>query len=100
MKMSRLTKTMLALLIINSVASGLFLTGVVDISGVPEFDMVYPLAALFYGLFLISLMMQKEVARFDKEQHAHHNEAAQIKRSESEASFHHGHHGHHAPAGA
>ncbi len=74
--MSRLTKTMLALLIINSVASVLFLTGIVDVSAVPGLYVVVPLVAIFYGAFLICRLLQKDVVEFDAEEHAHHDLAA------------------------
>lgn len=68
--MSRLTKTMLALLILNTAAAALFLSGVVDASRVPGLYLTFPLAAIFYGLFLICWMLDREVAAFDAEQHA------------------------------
>ena len=73
--MSKLTKIMLDLLIINSVASALFLTGIVNVSAVPGFYVVFPLAAIFYGLFVICRALDKEIAAFDAEQRAHHGPA-------------------------
>ena len=67
--MSRLTKIMLGLTVINSVASALFLTGIVNISSVPGLYVVFPLAAIFYGMFLICWMLEKDVAEFDAEHH-------------------------------
>ena len=71
--MSRLTKIMLALMIINSVASVLFLTGIINISSFPGLYVVFPLAAVCYGMFLICWMLQKHVAAFDTEERAHHD---------------------------
>jgi hypothetical protein len=68
--MSRLTKTMLVLLILNTAAAALFLSGVVDVSRVPGLYLTFPLAAIFYGLFLICWMLDREVTAFDAEQHA------------------------------
>jgi ABC-type nickel/cobalt efflux system permease component RcnA len=69
--MSRLTKTMLALLIINIVASVLFLTGLVNVSFFPGLYVVFPLVAIFYGMFLICWMLEKDVVEFDAEHHKH-----------------------------
>jgi hypothetical protein len=91
--MSRLTKIMLTSLIINIVASVLFLSGVVNISAVPGLYVTFPLAAIFYGMFLICRMLQKDVAQFDTEQRKHHDQAVAEKRHELAESFHiHGHH--------
>ena len=65
--MSRLTKSMLALMIINGVASLLFLTGLLDVGSFPGLYVAFPLAATFYGLFLISRIFEKDMARFDAE---------------------------------
>jgi len=93
--MSRLSETMLALLVINSVASVLFLTGMVDVSAAPGFYVVFPLAAVFYGMFLICRALDGEVAGFDAEQRAYHNPAASSNPSESAESLHRrGHHAH------
>ncbi len=70
------TKLMLGLLIANTVAAALFLTGVVDVSKVPGFYLAFPLAAIFYGLFLIGHALDKEVAAFDAEQGAPGGHAA------------------------
>ena len=74
--MSRLTKFMLAMLIASAVATVLFLTGIVDVNAVPGLYVAFPLAAILYGVFLICLALDKEVARFDAEQRAHHGPAA------------------------
>ena len=70
--MSKLTKFTLVTLIISIVASALFLTGVVDVHTVPGLYVVFPLVAILYGCFLICLVLDKEVARFNADQHAHH----------------------------
>jgi ABC-type nickel/cobalt efflux system permease component RcnA len=67
---------MLALLIVNTAASVLFLTGIVDVSAAPGLYVVFPLVATFYGAFLICLALDKEVARFDADAHTHHDHAA------------------------
>ena len=91
--MSRLTKIMLALLIINSIASVLFLTGIVNINGFPGLYVVFPLAAVFYGMFLICWMLQKNVAAFDTEERTHHNLVLPAKHPRNVQSLHdHDHH--------
>lgn len=74
--MSKLTKFMLASLIISAVASALFLTGIVDVHTVPGLYVVFPLVATLYGCFLICLVLDKEAARFDADQRAHHGSCA------------------------
>ena len=86
--MGKLAKIMLALLISSSVASVLFLAGIVDVSAVPGLYVVFPLAAICYGMFLICLALDKEVARFDAEQQAHHDPAAPGKAPDNVESLH------------
>jgi len=81
------------LLIISSVATVLFLTGIVDVSDVPGFYVVFPMAAIFYGLFVICLALDKEVGRFNAEQRAHHDHAAPDIHPHNVQSLHdHDHH--------
>lgn len=93
--MSRLTKIMLELTIANSVASVLFLTGMVNVSDIPGFYVTFPLAAVFYGMFIICRFLEKEVAAFDVEQRAHQSHAAPEHHSEAVESIHG--HEHHEP---
>ena len=91
--MNRLTKTMLALLIINSVGSVLFLTDIVNISSYPGLYIVFPLAAVFYGMFIICWMLQKHVTAFDTEERTHHNLVLPAKHPQNVQSLHdHDHH--------
>jgi hypothetical protein len=69
--MSRLTKTVLGLTIFNVIASVLFLTGLVNVSFFPGLYLVFPLAAVGYGMFVICLALEREAARFDAEQREH-----------------------------
>ena len=69
--MSKLTKFTLASLVVSTVAAVLFLTGVINVAAIPGLYVVFPLAAILYGGFLICLALDKEVARFDAEQRAH-----------------------------
>ena len=96
--MSRLTKIMLALVIGNAVASVLFLTGLVDVSSFPGLYVVFPLTATFYGLFLISRIFQKDMARFDAE---HRVPDGQVEMDDHLESDEYGHgHEYHEPAHA
>jgi Mg2+/Co2+ transporter CorB len=69
--MSKVTKMMLGFMLVNAVAAVLFLTGVVDVSQVPGFYVALPLAAIFYGMFVICRVLDKEVAAFNAERGAH-----------------------------
>jgi hypothetical protein len=91
--MSKLTKIMLALLVISSVATALFLTGIINVSAVPGLYVAFPLAAVLYGAFLICLALDKEVAAFDAEEHAHHDHIAPEIHPHNVESLHgHDHH--------
>ena len=64
--MTTLSKTLLA----ASVA-GFAAGGIIDFGGfsvIPELTAVLPVGAVFFGLFMISLMMEKEMAEFDEEE--------------------------------
>ena len=69
--MSKVTKFVLGALIISSIATVLFLTGIVDVSAMPGFYLAFPLTAVLYGMFVICLALDREVAAFDAEQRAH-----------------------------
>lgn len=90
--MSRATKIMLGLTIVNVVASVLVLAGIINI---PRLDVVFPLAAIFYGMFLICRMLQNDVAEFNAEERRHHKLAERNDDSHSTASLHD--HEHHEP---
>lgn len=88
--MSRLTKIMLGLTVINSVASALFLTGIINVSAAPGLYVVFPLAAVFYGMFLICRMLEKDVVEFDAEHCGH--AAPEIHPHNVESLHGHDHH--------
>ncbi|HEV2437479.1 MAG TPA: hypothetical protein VG077_15920 [Verrucomicrobiae bacterium] len=69
--MSRLTKMLLALTMINFVPGVLFVSGLVGVGRFPGLYATFPVGATLYGLFLISRMLEKEIAAFDAEQRAH-----------------------------
>ncbi|HLX94179.1 MAG TPA: hypothetical protein VKU37_00385 [Verrucomicrobiae bacterium] len=93
--MSRLTKILLALTIINFVPGLLFVSGLVGVGGFPGLYATFPIGATLYGLFLISRMLEKEVAAFDAEERAHHNQPVTDHPSEFPGSLHS--HEHHEP---
>jgi hypothetical protein len=64
--MTTATKTFLAVSVIGFAAGG-----AVDFSGPdvnPMLTAILPIGAIFLGVFLISLILEKEVALYDKEQ--------------------------------
>ena len=68
--MSKITKTLLTLSVTGLVFGTAFVTGLLGMENVVALYVVLPLGAVFFGLFLISLMLEKEDALFDKDQRA------------------------------
>ena len=83
---------MLEMTVINSVASALFLTGIVNVSDFPALYVSFPLAAVSYGMFLICLALDKEVAGFDAEQRARHDPTPEKHPHNVESLHGHDHH--------
>lgn len=51
-------------------AAGFSAGGLIDFGGfnvIPAVMVVLPLGAIFFGMFMIALMMEKEMAKFDEE---------------------------------
>lgn len=64
--MTTATKTFLAVSVLGFIAGG-----IVDFSGLnvnPMLTVILPVGAISFGVFLISLILEKEVALFDEEQ--------------------------------
>jgi hypothetical protein len=64
--MTTLSKTLLAVSV-----TGLVAGSVIDFGGFnlnPTWTVALPFGAVFYGLFLISFILEKEVAQFDEEE--------------------------------
>jgi hypothetical protein len=64
--MTTLTKTLLATAVV-----GFIIGSIVDFSNLttdPKWTVAMPLGAVFFGLFLIFIMLQKEIAAFDREE--------------------------------
>lgn len=81
--MSRLTKMLLALTIVNFVPGVLLVSGIVGVGKFPGLYAIFPVGATLYGLFLISRMLEEEVAAYDAEQRAHEDRAAPDNHPES-----------------
>ena len=64
--MTTLSKTLLAVTITGLVAGGIIDFGGFNLN--PVWTAALPFGAVFYGLFLISFMLEKEVARFDEDE--------------------------------
>ena len=65
--MTRCTKILLVLTIVNLAAAALFLADIVDVSRVPGLYVTFPFGVTLLGMFLISLMLQKEIAAYNTE---------------------------------
>lgn len=81
--MSRPTKMLLVLTIINFVPGVLFVSGVVGVGRFPGLYATFPVGATIYGLFLISHMLEQEVTAYEGEQRRHAEHATPDNYSES-----------------
>jgi hypothetical protein len=63
--MAILTKILLAISSVASVAGGILDFGRFKIN--PSLTIMLPMGAVFFGMFLISFMMEKEMTKFDEE---------------------------------
>jgi|SRR5476651_1887362 hypothetical protein len=64
--MTRLSKTLLTVAV-----TGIGAGGILDFGGFklnPAWTVVLPFGAIAYGMFLISFMLEKEVAKFDEDE--------------------------------
>ena len=68
--MGKTTKILLGLSLAGLLLGTVFATGLVNAENVVALYTALPLGAVFFGLFLISLMLEKEGALFDLEQQA------------------------------
>lgn len=66
--MTKPTKFFLVTAIVCLVPGFLFTVGVVDVGKAVGLYLALPVGAILLGLFMISLMFEKETARFDEEQ--------------------------------
>lgn len=62
--------TLLPKICLTVSAAGFAAGGLIDFGGfnvIPAMTVVLPLGAVFFGMFMIALMMEKEMAKFDEE---------------------------------
>ena len=69
--MTRLTKTYLTIALACFASGMLFMTGAINVVDTPWLYVALPAGAIFFGLFLIWHMLEKEVASFDAERGEH-----------------------------
>lgn len=86
--MSKMTRTMFGILVASTILSVLIMAGCLNANKSPRLDVVFPLAAIFYGMFLICRMLQKEITEFDAEEHKHHEPATRDRHSQSDEGLH------------
>ena len=68
--MTTTTKTLLTLSLVGLLGGLMFVTGFIDAGNMTAFYIVFPAGAILFGLFLISKLLEKETAAYDKEQQA------------------------------
>jgi hypothetical protein len=66
--MGKTTKILLTLSIAGLALGLAFASNLINAGGITAFYVLLPAGAIFFGLFLISLMLEKEVAQYDVEQ--------------------------------
>ena len=66
--MTKLTKTLLGLAVAGIGSGLLFVTGTIHVQDNVFWYVTLPAGAIFFGLFLISLALAKETARFDEDE--------------------------------
>jgi hypothetical protein len=86
--MSKIAKIMLQLSIVCGVTSALIITDVWDVSALPGLYVTFPLAVVFFGMFLICRALEKEVAAFDAEHGAHKEHSTHAQHSKADETCH------------
>jgi hypothetical protein len=69
--MATLTKKMLTLSIASFIIGLIFVTGIINVQSAADSYVFLPLGAVFFGLFLIFKMLEKEAALYDDEHPLH-----------------------------
>src|SRR5712671_1974992 len=69
--MTKLTKFILGVAVTGLASGLLIVTGVINVGDTVGWYLTLPAGAVFSGLFMICLMLEKESARFDAEHRAH-----------------------------
>lgn len=81
--MTKLTKSLLVLSAANLVAGVVFTTNLIDVHNASVLYITLPTGAVFFGLFLISRLLEKEVLAYDAEQRRIHSAAATPSKKET-----------------
>lgn len=81
--MTKLTKTLLALAVAGIGSGLLFVTGAIPVQDNVFWYVTLPAGAICFGLFLISLALQKVTAQFDEDERL---ALARVSKQDSECS--------------
>ena len=68
--MTRTTKSLLIISVVCLLAGMAFVTGLINVEKASGLYVALPFGAIFFGLFLLSKMLEKESAHYDAEQRA------------------------------
>jgi phosphate/sulfate permease len=68
--MGKMTKILLGIALAGLLIGTAFSAGLLNVENIVAFYIVLPLGAVFFGLFLIFLMLEKESALFDQDHQA------------------------------
>jgi len=79
--MTKMTKILLLLSLAGLVSGLLFVSGGLNSSGVVALHVLLPMGAIFFGLFLLSKVLEKETALYDEEQLTHLKAATNDQKS-------------------
>ena len=71
LRMKKFTKLLLVLTIVNFVLGLLVSIGVIHVGDTANLYLLLPVGAVFFGLFMIWHMLEKESAAYDAEQRGH-----------------------------
>lgn len=84
--MTRTTKVLLVISLVCLAAGVALNSGVVDVRGITALYVILPAGAIFFGLFLLSKMLEKEAALYDEDQRRHLDLAERPEEGLSESS--------------
>lgn len=65
--MTKMTKTLLILAVVSLVVGFAINSGLINAKNADILYAIFPLGAVFAGLFLISKLLEKETARYDQD---------------------------------
>ena len=90
--MTKTTKTLLVLTAVNLIAGLVFATNLVNVHEAVWLYVAMPAGAICLGLFLISKLLEKEIARYDAEQQNILNAATRPPERQASSAPSAGHH--------